>query len=69
VRRRAGGHPGDDGLDKGVWYCISRGIRGLVAHDERGMPRVYVVCELASHYYAIMTRGNRWMPVLIGERI
>jgi hypothetical protein len=30
---------------------------------------VYVVCEPASHYYQIMTRRSRWMPVLIGERI
>jgi hypothetical protein len=29
---------------------------------------VYVICEPASHYYAIMTR-SAWMPVLVGERI
>jgi hypothetical protein len=60
--------PASMGLDKGVWFCISQGIRGVV-HDERGMPRVYVVCEPSSHYYQIMTRGSRWMPVLIDERI
>jgi len=30
--------------------------------------RAYLVCEPASHYYAVMTR-SAWMPVLIGERI
>jgi hypothetical protein len=30
---------------------------------------VYVVCEPAGHYYQAMTRGSRWVPVLIGERI
>jgi hypothetical protein len=57
------------GLDKGVWYRIRQGIRGLLAHDEGGKPRVYVVCEPSSQYYQVMTRGSCWMPVLIGERI
>jgi hypothetical protein len=60
--------PATMGLDKGVWFCISQGIRGLLAHDERGVPLVYVICEPSSHYYRIMTRGSDWMPVLIGER-
>jgi hypothetical protein len=57
------------GLDKGVWFCIREGIRGLLAHDESGQPHVYVLCEPSSHYHQIMTRGSRWMPALIGERI
>jgi hypothetical protein len=61
--------PASMGLDKGMWFGISQGIRGLLVHDERGMPRVYVVCEPASHYYRGMTRGSDWMPVLIGERV
>jgi hypothetical protein len=61
--------PATMGLDKGVWYRIRQGIRGVVVHDEGGQPRVYVVCEPSSHYYQIMTCGSRWMPVLIDERI
>ena len=61
--------PATMGLDKGVWSRIRQGIMGLVVQDERGCPRVYVICEPASHYYSVMTRGNRWMPVLIDERI
>ena len=61
--------PATMGLDKGVWYRIRQGIRGLLTHDEHGQPRVYVICEPASHYYKIMTRGGDWMPALIGERI
>ncbi len=61
--------PASMGLDRGVWYRIRQGMRGLLVHDEAGRPRVYVVCEPASHYYQIMTRGSRWMPALIGERI
>jgi hypothetical protein len=57
------------GLDKGVWYRIRQGIRGLVVPDERGFPRVYVICEPSTHYYQIMTRGSRWIPALIDERI
>ncbi len=61
--------PATMGLDKGVWYRIRQGIRGLVVHDERNCPHVYVICELSSHYYQVMTRGSLWMPVLIDERI
>ena len=56
------------GFDRGVWYAIRQGIRGLLVEDERGNAVVYMICEPASHYYRIMTRSDR-MPVLIGERI
>jgi hypothetical protein len=61
--------PATMGLDKGVWYRIRQGIRAPFVQDERGGPRVYVICEPSSHYYQIMTRGSRWMPLLIEERI
>ena len=61
--------PATMGLDKGVWYRIRQGMRGLVVPDERGCPRVYVICEPSSHYYQVMTRGSCWMPALIDERI
>jgi hypothetical protein len=61
--------PASMGLDKGVWFGISQGIRSLLAHDERGLPRVYLVCEPSTHYYQVMTRGSRWMPTLIDELI
>ncbi len=41
---------------------------GLPMRDEKGREKAYGVCEPASHYFRIMTRGN-WMPLLIGERI
>jgi hypothetical protein len=55
-------------LDRGVWYCIRQGVRGVVVYDEAKRPRVYVICEPASHYYRTMPRSN-WMPALVGERI
>jgi hypothetical protein len=55
-------------LERGVWYAIRQGVHGVVVHDEAGRPRVYVVCEPASHYYRTMTRSV-WMPALVGERI
>src|SRR5262249_25625002 len=56
------------GHDGGVWYRIRQGIRGVLVHDEQGEPVAYLICEPASHYYAVMTRSRR-MPVLLGERI
>ncbi len=60
--------PATLGLERGVWFRIRQGIRGLLVPDERGTAVVYMICEPASHYYQIMTRSTR-MPVLIEERI
>jgi hypothetical protein len=60
--------PATLGLDKGVWYRIRQGVHGLLAPDEHGLARAYVICEPASHYYQIMTR-SAWMPMLLDERI
>ena len=60
--------PATIGLDRGVWFRIRQGIRGLLVPDERGNAVVYMICEPASHYYRVMTRSAR-MPVLIDERI
>jgi hypothetical protein len=56
------------GLDRGVWFRIREGIRGVVARDASGCAVVYVLVEPASHYYKVMTRSE-WMPCLIGEWI
>jgi hypothetical protein len=60
--------PASLGLGRGVWFCICRGIRGLLVPDEQGITVAYMICEPASHYYWIMTRCDR-KPVLIDERI
>ena len=53
--------------DGGVWYAIRQGVCGVLVSDEQGAARAYLICEPASHYYAVMTR-SAWMPVLLGER-
>jgi len=60
--------PASLGLERGVWYRVRQGMRGLLVPDERGCAVVYMICEPSSHYYQIMTRSLR-MPVLIEERI
>jgi hypothetical protein len=55
-------------LERGVWYRVRQGIRGLLVPDERGAAVAYMICEPSSHYYQVMTRSPR-MPVLIEERI
>lgn len=56
------------GLERGVWFSVREGMRGLLVPDERGCAVAYMICESASHYYHVMTRSSR-MPVLIEERI
>ena len=65
---RTGRHPSLHGLESGVWFKITQGIRGLLVHDETGTPTVYMICETSTRYYRVMTRCER-MPVLIGEVI
>ncbi|GAC1451483.1 MAG: hypothetical protein NVSMB9_36440 [Isosphaeraceae bacterium] len=60
--------PATLGLERGVWFRVRQGVRGLLVPDERGIAVVYMICEPASHYYQVMTRSPR-MPVLIDERI
>lgn len=60
--------PANFGLEKGVWFHIEQGIRGVLVHDEQSQPRVYMLTQDASHYYATMTRHER-MPVLIEQEI
>ena len=56
------------GVEKGIWFRVRQGIRGLLVRDERGVESAYMLCEPASHYFQVMTRSER-MPVLVGERI
>jgi len=60
--------PANFGLEKGVWFRIRQGIRGLYVIDEFGKGVVYMICEPATRYYRIMTRSDR-MPRLIEEVI
>lgn len=60
--------PATLGLERGVWFRVRQGFRGLLVPDERGLAVVYMICEPSSHYYQVMTRSPR-MPVMIEERI
>jgi hypothetical protein len=60
--------PADFGLEKGVWFQIVEGLRGVVVADEQERPHVYMLTKPASHYYATMTKHDR-MPDLIGQEI
>jgi hypothetical protein len=60
--------PADFGFEKGIWYQITQGVQGMLVHDERGKPHVYLLTKQATHYYEIMTRCSR-MPVLIDQEI
>jgi hypothetical protein len=60
--------PANYGFEKGVWYQITQGIRGVLVNDEHGQSHIYMLTTVASHYYRIMTRCSR-MPVLIEQEI
>ena len=60
--------PANFGLEKGIWFQVTEGMKGILVRDESRHEHVYMLTEAASHYYEIMTRHNR-MPVLIGQTI
>jgi hypothetical protein len=60
--------PASLGLDRGIWFGITEGVRGVVVHDEQGRAVVYPIIEPATHYYEVMVRSE-WMPSLVGELI
>jgi hypothetical protein len=60
--------PAAFGLEKGVWFQIAEGMKGILVHDEDEHPHVYMLTQPASHYYQTMTRHTR-MPVFIGQGI
>ena len=60
--------PAAFGLEKGVWFQINEGMKGILVRDEKKLPHVYMLTQQASHYYEVMTRHNR-EPVFIGESI
>ena len=60
--------PADFGLEKGIWFVVVQGIRGVVVHDEHENPHVYMLTKPASHYFSVMTKHER-MPVLIEQEI
>ncbi|MEQ8210172.1 MAG: hypothetical protein RH917_10095 [Lacipirellulaceae bacterium] len=60
--------PANFGLEKGVWFHIEEGIRGIVVRDQQKRPHVYMLTQQASVYYENMTRHER-MPVLVDQVI
>jgi hypothetical protein len=60
--------PATYGLANGVWYRVKQGMQGLVVHDRKGEPVVFLICEPSTRYYRVMTRAE-WMPALVGEVI
>jgi hypothetical protein len=60
--------PANLGLQKGTWFVINEGIRG-VAIDTRGGPVVYMLTEPASNYYRNMTEQSPMMPLFVNQVI
>ncbi len=60
--------PADFGLEKGVWFAIDQGIRGVVVEDEQRRPHVYMLTKEPTVYYQNMTKHHR-MPVLVDQEI
>ncbi|MDG2390334.1 MAG: hypothetical protein P8M30_13565 [Planctomycetaceae bacterium] len=60
--------PASFAWDRGVWYQVREGLKGVVVTDCERKQHVYVLTQPATHYYEVMTRNNR-EPVMVGETI
>src|SRR5262249_54218818 len=47
--------PASFGLERGRWFAVREGFRGILVPDERGLAVAYMICEPSTHYYRIMT--------------
>ena len=55
--------PAEFGYEKGVWFTIDGGIRGLLIERQEG-PRVYMLTKPATAEYARATSHDR-MPLFV----
>lgn len=61
--------PANFGLDRGTWYLIDEGIRGVVVPETPTGPCVYLLLDRATNYYRNMTGQSPTMPVLVNQVI
>jgi hypothetical protein len=60
--------PANLGYQKGTWFLILEGIRGVVIETQGG-PIVYMLTTPASNYYRNMTEQSPTMPVFVNQVI
>lgn len=60
--------PANLGFQKGTWFLIFEGIRGIVLESRLG-PVVYMLTKPASNYYRNMTEQTTTMPVFVDQVI
>ncbi len=60
--------PANLGFQKGTWFLILEGIKGVVI-ETRGGPVVYMLTTPASNYYRNMTEQSPTMPIFINQVI
>jgi hypothetical protein len=60
--------PANLGHEKGTWFVINEGIKGVVI-ESAGGPVVYMLTEPASNYYRNMTEQSPMMPLFVDQVI
>lgn len=43
--------PASFGWDRGVWYQIREGLKGILIRDRERQPRVFILTQRSTHYY------------------
>ena len=61
--------PASLGYERGTWFLIDMGIRGVAVRDEDGSPIVYMLMKRSTNYYRNMTQQSPLMPIFIEQVI
>lgn len=59
--------PANYGFQRGTWFLIAEGVRGVLVPECPGGPVVYLLVEPASNYYRNMTGQSALMPLFINQ--
>jgi hypothetical protein len=60
--------PANLGFQKGTWFLILEGIRGVTVETRDG-PVVYMLTKASSNYYRNMTEQSPTMPMFVNQVI
>jgi len=60
--------PANVGFQKGTWFLILEGIKGVVVQTRNG-PVVYMLTTSSTNYYRNLTEQSPAMPVLVNQTI
>ena len=61
--------PANYGFQRGTWFLIEEGVRGVLLPETAAGPVAYLLVEPSTNYYRNMTGQSPMMPVFVNQTI